>query len=130
MTIFPTMTALENVRVALQRFRTDDFAFWKSGRVLHGLDREERHAQAMGGLEQIGLQIARFADLADQLGGGRTISCHRLSGRFHMPNTTTLVSRRSLNGLSRLLLGILLTAALLLAGLRQQIGPAVAIFKM
>ena len=50
----------------------------------HGLDREERHAQAMGGLEQIGLQIARFADLADQLGGDQQVHARqRAAGLIH-----------------------------------------------
>ena len=52
--VFPTMTALENVRVALQRFRTDDFAFWKSERVLQGLDDKAREL-----LDQVGLDSFR-----------------------------------------------------------------------
>ena len=32
--VFPHLTALENVRVALQRKRGDNFDFWRSKRVL------------------------------------------------------------------------------------------------
>ncbi len=37
--IFPHMSVLENVRVALQRKRGDSFRFWRSERALAGLDR-------------------------------------------------------------------------------------------
>jgi len=36
--VFASLTALENVKIALQRFRPDGFAFWKSAKVLHELD--------------------------------------------------------------------------------------------
>jgi branched-chain amino acid transport system ATP-binding protein len=52
--VFASMTALENVRVALQRFRNDDFAFWKSERVLHVLDDRARDL-----LNQVGLDSLR-----------------------------------------------------------------------
>ena len=35
---FPHLTARENVRIALQRFRTDSYAFWRSDKVLADLD--------------------------------------------------------------------------------------------
>src|ERR1700753_1446806 len=37
--VFPHLTALENVRIALQRKRGDSFDFWRSKRVLADLDR-------------------------------------------------------------------------------------------
>ena len=36
--IFPHLTVRENVRIALQRFRDDNYAFWRSDSVLRGLD--------------------------------------------------------------------------------------------
>jgi branched-chain amino acid transport system ATP-binding protein len=36
--VFPHLTVLENVRVALQRQRGNSFDFWRSKRLLHGLD--------------------------------------------------------------------------------------------
>jgi branched-chain amino acid transport system ATP-binding protein len=53
--IFPHLTALENVRVALQRKRGDSFDFWRSKSALTPLN-----ARAMALLEQVGL-----ADWAD-----------------------------------------------------------------
>src|SRR5256885_5702354 len=37
--VFPHLSVLENVRVALQRRRGRSFDFWRSGRALAGLDR-------------------------------------------------------------------------------------------
>jgi branched-chain amino acid transport system ATP-binding protein len=51
---FPHLTVLENVRVALQRQRTDSFAFWKSERCL-----TELNQRAMDLLEQV--DLAQFA---------------------------------------------------------------------
>ncbi|MFY9692849.1 MAG: ABC transporter ATP-binding protein [Xanthobacteraceae bacterium] len=36
--VFPHLTVLENVRIALQRGRGDSFDFWRSKRMLHALD--------------------------------------------------------------------------------------------
>ncbi len=52
--VFPHLTALENVRVALQRRRGNSFDFWRSERVLHRLDGE-----AAGLLQDVGLQNYR-----------------------------------------------------------------------
>jgi len=52
--VFASMTALENVRIALQRFRTDHFAFWRSERRLHSLDARAREL-----LDQVGLDAMR-----------------------------------------------------------------------
>jgi branched-chain amino acid transport system ATP-binding protein len=50
--VFGHLTALENVRIALQkRRRGDNFDFWRSERVLKGLDGEARQL-----LESVGLQ--------------------------------------------------------------------------
>jgi branched-chain amino acid transport system ATP-binding protein len=48
--VFAHMTALENVRIALQRTRGDSFDFWRSERVLSSLD-----ARAMELLDEVGL---------------------------------------------------------------------------
>ncbi|MBN9063815.1 MAG: ABC transporter ATP-binding protein [Rhizobiales bacterium] len=48
--VFPHLTALENVRVALQRKRGDSFDFWRSKSVLSALDSRARDL-----LDQVGL---------------------------------------------------------------------------
>jgi branched-chain amino acid transport system ATP-binding protein len=63
--VFPHLTALQNVRVALQRQRGDSFDFWRSKRVLHVLDGRARELLADVGL-------AEFADvLAGEMPYGR-----------------------------------------------------------
>ncbi len=54
--VFPNLTALENVRVALQRQRGRSFDFWRSAKVLRTLDEralELLEAVGLGGLEQL-----------------------------------------------------------------------------
>jgi len=53
--VFPHLTVLENVRIALQRRRGSSFDFWRSERVLEALD-----ARALALIEAVGL-----ADLAE-----------------------------------------------------------------
>ena len=48
--VFPRLTALENVRIALQRRRGDSFDFWRSERALAHYD-----AEAMARLDDVGL---------------------------------------------------------------------------
>ena len=63
--VFPQLSVKTNVRVALQRKRGDSFDFWRSERVLAGLDDE-----AMALVEAVGLK--RFAHLtAAELSYGR-----------------------------------------------------------
>lgn len=63
--VFPHLTALENVRVALQRKRGDSFDFWRSKRVLEPLN-----ARAMELLDDVGL--ADFAgSVAVEISYGR-----------------------------------------------------------
>ncbi len=50
--VFPDMSALENVRVALQRQRGDSFDFWRSERVLHALDTRAEALLAEVGLSE------------------------------------------------------------------------------
>src|SRR5246500_5334373 len=54
--VFPHLTVLENVRIALQRRRGGSFDFWRSKRALHTLDE-----RAMALLGDVGL--AGFAGL-------------------------------------------------------------------
>ena len=49
--VFPHLTVLENVRIALQRKRGDSFAFWRSSRVLAELDGEAHALLAAVGLD-------------------------------------------------------------------------------
>jgi branched-chain amino acid transport system ATP-binding protein len=51
--VFGSLTALENVRVALQRFRRDSFHFWKSGKALGELDVDARALLALVGMEEL-----------------------------------------------------------------------------
>src|SRR5215212_9538431 len=63
--VFPHLSVVENVRIALQRKRGDSFDFWRSEKVLRGLDRE-----AMRLVEAVGL--TEFASLpAVELSYGR-----------------------------------------------------------
>jgi branched-chain amino acid transport system ATP-binding protein len=48
--VFPRLTALENVRIALQRRRGDSFDFWRSERALAHYD-----AEGLARLEDVGL---------------------------------------------------------------------------
>ncbi len=54
--VFPHLTGMENVRVALQRHRGDNFDFWRSKKVLDDLN-----GRAMALLEDVGL--TEFADV-------------------------------------------------------------------
>lgn len=49
--VFPHLTSMENVRIALQRRRGDSFDFWRSERVLHDYNHQ---AEAL--LADVGLQ--------------------------------------------------------------------------
>ena len=63
--VFPHLTAMENVRIALQRKRGDSFDFWRSQKVLSDFD-DEAHAL----LSDVGL--SDFADTnASDLSYGR-----------------------------------------------------------
>ena len=63
--VFPHLSLLENVRIALQRKRGDNFDFWRSEKVLRELDRE-----ALALIEDVGL--SEFASLqAVELSYGR-----------------------------------------------------------
>ncbi len=63
--VFPHLTALENIRVALQRQRGDNFDFWRSKRALNALN-----ARAFELLEAVG--VAEFANaLAGEISYGR-----------------------------------------------------------
>ena len=63
--VFPRLTALQNVRIALQRRRGDSFDFWRSERVLARYDEE-----ALRRLADVGL--TEFAHLpAGELSYGR-----------------------------------------------------------
>jgi len=57
--VFPHLTVLENVRVALQRFRGDNYSFWRSDTVLNEMNDRARALLADVGLEgQAGLMAS------------------------------------------------------------------------
>lgn len=58
--VFPYLTALENVRIALQQERGDSFDFWRSSRVL---TRYDARAEAL--LDEVGLGEFRDSPAAD-----------------------------------------------------------------
>jgi len=58
--VFASMSALDNVRVALLRFRSDNFAFWKSDRILRELDDRARSL-----LDEVGLDALRDRKAAE-----------------------------------------------------------------
>jgi branched-chain amino acid transport system ATP-binding protein len=63
--VFPSLTPLENVRLALQRTTGSSYHFWKSDRILHKLD-----GRAMELLEAVGL--TGFSDeITGELAYGR-----------------------------------------------------------
>lgn len=59
--VFPHLTVLENVRIALQRKEGNSFHFWKSDKVLSKLD-----GRAMELLEAVGLQDHAHSVTVDQ----------------------------------------------------------------
>ncbi|TKT69785.1 ABC transporter ATP-binding protein [Aquamicrobium sp. LC103] len=63
--IFPSLSLLENVRIALHRREPGTMAFWRSGRTMHRLN-----ARAIDLLDRVGL-ADRAADTAGQLSYGR-----------------------------------------------------------
>jgi branched-chain amino acid transport system ATP-binding protein len=63
--VFPHLSVLENVRVALQRKRGSSFDFWRSDKLLHALDTE-----ASGLVEAVGLNEFSHV-LATELSYGR-----------------------------------------------------------
>src|SRR5580658_5460529 len=56
--VFPHLTALENIRIALQRFRADNYFFWRSDDVLSELEARARALLADVGLEAWGNRMA------------------------------------------------------------------------
>lgn len=56
--VFPHLSVLENVRIALQRRRGGSYDFWRSKRVLHALDERARSIIADVGLEPYGATLA------------------------------------------------------------------------
>ena len=58
--VFPHLTALENVRIALQRQRGDSFDFWRSQKVLSAFDERAREL-----LEDVGLSVFETVKAAD-----------------------------------------------------------------
>src|SRR6187551_910225 len=56
--VFPHLTVLENVRVALQGKRGASFDFWRSGRVLDGLNDRARELVAAVGLSEFESAVA------------------------------------------------------------------------
>jgi branched-chain amino acid transport system ATP-binding protein len=67
--VFPHLTALENVRVALQRPRSDSFFFWRSEDVLGSLDDRARELLDAVGL----LQFERVAAVEMPYGRKRAL---------------------------------------------------------
>ena len=58
--VFPRLTVLENVRIALQRRRGDSFDFWRSERVLSAFDED-----ALRRVDEVGLADYAAAEAGD-----------------------------------------------------------------
>ena len=58
--VFPHLTVLENVRIALQRKRGESFDFWRSSRVLDGLN-----DRALALIADVGLEADTGADAVE-----------------------------------------------------------------
>jgi len=56
--VFPNLSVIENVRVALQRKRGVSFDFWRSERVLHAYDSRARELLAAVGLQDFEADVA------------------------------------------------------------------------
>ena len=56
--VFPHLTVLENVRIALQRKRGHSFDFWRSHEVLHGLNGQARQLIDAVGLSEFESTVA------------------------------------------------------------------------
>jgi branched-chain amino acid transport system ATP-binding protein len=56
--VFPHLTVLENVRIALQSKRGRSFDFWRSASVLHGLDSKARELVAAVNLTEFENSVA------------------------------------------------------------------------
>ena len=63
--VFPRMSVLENVRIALQRRRGDSFDFWRNQKVLNDYDAEARER-----IEEVGL-TEFISETAGELSYGR-----------------------------------------------------------
>ncbi|WP_375599775.1 ABC transporter ATP-binding protein [Devosia sp. Naph2] len=63
--VFPRMSVLENVRIALQRRRGDSFDFWRNQKVLNAYDAEARER-----IEEVGLSDF-IGETAGELSYGR-----------------------------------------------------------
>ena len=63
--VFPRMSVLENVRIALQRRRGDSFDFWRNQKVLNAYDEEARERVEEVGLTQF------IGETAGELSYGR-----------------------------------------------------------
>ena len=68
--VFPHLTALENVRIALQRQRGDSFDFWRSETVLGDLDGDALGAARRGRPDRLRPHAGGRAPLRPQAGAG------------------------------------------------------------
>ena len=93
--VFPHLTALENVRIALQRKRGDSFDFWRSKSALRPLN---QRALALLDEPMAGMgheDIDRTADLIRRVAANRTILMveHNLKVVAHLSDRITVLTR-------------------------------------
>ena len=89
--VFPHLTVLENVRIALQRKRGSSFDFWRSEKVLRALNQD-----ALGLIEAVGLSdYAGIAALIKRVSANRTVLMveHNLSVVSTLSDTITVLQR-------------------------------------
>src|SRR6185503_18110941 len=110
--VFPHLTALENVRIALQRGRGRSFDFWRSERALDALRERARELLAAVGLEGFAAtpavelpygptagmaheDVDRISALIKQVARNRTVLMveHNLRVVEHLSDTITVLAR-------------------------------------
>ena len=93
--VFPHLTVLENVRIALQRQRGHSFDFWRTERVLHALDDRARELldEPTAGMGHE--DIDRIAQLIKRVSENRTVLMveHNLSVVSDLSDTITVLAR-------------------------------------
>jgi len=89
--VFPHLSVLENVRVALQRKRGGSFDFWKSERVLEALS-----GRALALIDAVGLApFARTPAVIKRVAANRTVLMveHNLGVVENLSDTITVLAR-------------------------------------
>src|SRR6266850_2443843 len=95
--VFPHLTVLENVRVALQGKRGHSFDFWRSARMLEQLHADARELIAAVGLSEFeaSVDVERITALVKRVSANRTVLMveHNLSVVSTLSDRITVLQR-------------------------------------